>query len=104
MLAIVAEFNQHHQYLGAEDTRQDGDDAEVPELLRVKSLLPANLDDEQQAEDEAQGCHQAVGGETEVTKVKETGKHVCILDAKGCAWLQIPYAMLKAIPLPSPPG
>src|SRR5271165_6615132 len=100
MLAIVAKFNQHHQDLGPDDARQDGDDAEVPELVRVKPLLPANLDDEQQAEDEAQRCHQAVGGETEVAKVKETGKHVCILDAKGWGWLQrvLGYAVVDPNP------
>ena len=83
MLAVIAKFNQHHQDLGAEDARQDGDDAEVPELVRIKALLPANLDDEQQAKDQAQGGHQAVGRQAEIAKVKETGKHFAILDAKG---------------------
>src|SRR5271165_3708533 len=88
MLPVIAKLNQHHQDLGAEDTSQDSDNAEVPELVRVKALLLANLDDEQQAEDKAQRCHQAIGRETEVANVKETGKHLGILDAKGWGWLQ----------------
>src|SRR5208283_3864869 len=100
MLPVIAKFNQHHQDLCAKDTRQDSDDAEVPELVRVEALLLANLDDEQQAKDEAQSGHEAIGRETEVANVKETGKHLAILDAKVWGWLQtvLGYAVLAPNP------
>src|SRR5271165_1034325 len=102
MLAVVAELNQYHQDLGAEDARQDGDDAEVPELVGIEALLAADLDDEHEAEDQAQGGHQAVRRQAEIAKVKETGKHVFILDAKGCGWLQrgLGYAEVNPDALP----
>src|SRR5271157_461289 len=89
MLAVVAEVNQYHQDFGAEDAGQDGDDTEVPEFVGIEALLAANLNDEHQAEDQAQGGHQAVGRQAEIAKVKETGKHVAILDAEGSSALHI---------------
>src|SRR5208337_5110431 len=82
MLAVVAELNQYHQDLGAEDAGQDGNDTEVPELVGIEALLAANLNDEHEAEDQAQGGHQAVGRQAEIANVKETRKHLSILDAE----------------------
>ena len=70
VLAVVAEVDQDHQHLGADNAGQNGDDAEVPELVGIEALLAAELDDEQQAKDQAQGGHQPVGRKAETAKVK----------------------------------
>ena len=64
------QVDQHHQNLGADNAGKDGDDAEVPELVGIEALLAAELDDEQQAEDQAKRGHQAIGRKIETAKVK----------------------------------
>ena len=66
---VVAKVDQDHQDLGAEDAGENGDDAEVPELVGIEALLAAKLDDEQQAEDQAERRHHAIGGKVEIAKM-----------------------------------
>jgi len=46
-------------------------------------LFAAELDDQQQAENEAKRGHEAVRGQAEISDVKETGKHFSIVDAEA---------------------
>ena len=59
-----------HQQLGADNAGENGDDAKVPKLVGIKALFAAEFDDEQQAKNQAQRSHQAVGRKTETAKMK----------------------------------
>ncbi len=49
---------------------KNSDDAEVPELVGIETLLAAELDDKQQAENQAKSRHQAICRKIETAKVK----------------------------------
>src|SRR5664279_1982404 len=83
MLAVVAEIHQDHQDLGAQHAGQNGDDAEVPELVGIESLLASHVQDDHEAADQSQRGHHAIRGEIEIAEVQETWEHTSILDAEA---------------------
>ncbi len=67
---VIAEVDQDHQHFRAHYAGENGDQAKVPELVGIETLLAAESNDEQQAEDQAQRRHQAIGREVKTAKVK----------------------------------
>ncbi len=70
MRRVIGQVDQHHQDLRAEDAGENRDDAEIPKLVGIEALLAAELDDEQQPEDQAQGRHQAICRQIETAQVE----------------------------------
>ena len=70
VFAIVSEIHEDHQDLRANNAGENRNDAKVPKLVGIESLLATELDDKHEAKDQAQGGHQSVGGQAKIANVK----------------------------------
>lgn len=80
MLAVISELVEDVENFGADNAREDRDDPKVPELLGIKALLAADVDDKHQPENEAERGHHAIGRQGKMANVDKSRVHVGILD------------------------
>ena len=81
MSAVVSPVIGNVKNFCAHDSAQHYEDSQVPGVVAVDSLLLRIAHADPQSDQHAQRDEQSVGGQTEVAKMKESGKH-CLLDAK----------------------
>ena len=82
VVGVAAPIVDHVENLGSDNAGQDHEDAEVPCVVAVDTLLFRIADADPQTEQYTRGDQNTVGRQVETADVEKSRKHV-ILDAPG---------------------